>query len=114
MNTVNARKVMPQIDDTLSFMKWAHETKLAMVFDLVDPKTLKPTQLHPNQFDPRFFTFADLQKPAIVSDDGYIIDGHHRVIAHKINHTEVPVLRIQQPLSAAIKTIERFPNVHTI
>lgn len=51
-------------------------------------------------------------KPVIISNDGYLIDGHHRWLAQmNINgDTEIPVIRVNAPVQKLLPLITSFPK----
>ena len=74
------RKNMPQIDDFKAFMADTLSNNIYSIRETVNPKSLTPTQTNFNQdkinsiiASKGYNTF-----PIIVTEDNYILDGHHR------------------------------------
>lgn len=50
------------------------------------------------------------KKPIIVSKDGYIIDGHHRWLAHKNMKTDLHTLRANVNMKELLTFTKQFPK----
>jgi hypothetical protein len=74
-----ARSFMPQIDDIDDFLSHIKEKGIESSLKTLDPDELKSTQ---QDFDANkvFKMMQDKgeRKPIITSNDGYVLDGHHR------------------------------------
>jgi len=105
------RKLMPQIYDARKFSKIikdkynvdSHREKMAMA-------VLKPSQNEINSERVNSI-IEDIKKrkishknPVVVSEDGYIVDGHHRWAAYKKYNPDhkIPVLVIEVPIKDAL------------
>jgi len=104
------RKLMPQINDAKKFaknikMKYNVESE----FTNAPMRDFRPSQNEINR--DRVNSVIDAIKnnklnnnPLVVSQDGYIIDGHHRWAAYKKLHPgkHVPVLVVKKPVHEAL------------
>ena len=113
MSTMNERLNMPQVDNDTDFRAWLRTKGIDSHYMRMQPMALKPTQLHATEFDPRFFHLVDLKRPVIITDDRFILDGHHRVQAHLHWKTAlVPVLVIDRPFDADLMNeVKSYPGV---
>jgi ParB-like chromosome segregation protein Spo0J len=84
--------------------------ELKLKNELVDPKSLKPSEINPNRMTDR--EFEDLKKrmvdygepnvpdPIFISNDGFIIGGHHRVkAALQLGWNTIRATRVMNELS---------------
>jgi hypothetical protein len=103
------RTLMPQVDDKAypALRLWLTDHAITQLSE-----TVEPWQLHPHQRIDAMKAHAIppqvLAIPLLVSRDGYILDGHHRWLAHVINNTACPVLRIGLPFDEAIEALFEF------
>ena len=105
------RIFMPQIgpDDGPKLLRYFIKMGVGFQFDHVDAKELKPHQ-HVNLKRVHTMPAWALAKFCLVSDDGFILDGHHRWFAHKQLGTPVPVIRMAVPFTEAISILQAFPD----
>jgi hypothetical protein len=101
------RKLMPQIYDAKKFAKtikrkFGVKSRRAML----KPRNLKPAQNEINGeiVDSIIKTKKSHNNPLVVSQDNYIVDGHHRWAAAKKTkpNKAVPVLIIKKPIHDAL------------
>lgn len=82
-----SRSLMPQIKDEKSFLANLSKHNVKYAKKTIDPNTLKSTQ---SEFD-KDKIICMMAQPykndgVIVSNDGYVLDGHHRwIVAHNMN-----------------------------
>jgi hypothetical protein len=105
------RKLMPQIYDAAAFAKTiktkygvgSHRTKKSM-------NGLRPSQNEINE-ERVDSVIKDIKakklshkNPIVVSEDGFIVDGHHRWAAYKKHNPElkIPVLVVEAPIKDAL------------
>ena len=105
------RKLMPQIYDAAAFAKTiktkygvkSHRTKLNM-------NGLRPSQNEINE-ERVDSVIKDIKakklshkNPIVISEDGFIVDGHHRWAAYKKYNPElkIPVLVVEAPIKDAL------------
>lgn len=104
------RPVMPQLEasDYPELLAFASERGVTVTFETAHPDTLKPHQRIStlrDAFDP-----AQLSKPVLASADSYILDGNHRLAAHKALGTPVPCYRVWLEFEPAIAFLFAFPK----
>lgn len=110
--TNHRRHDLPQIDDVADFRRWLASQHIGSHKGLEVPWLLKPTQLHPEEFNPRRFKAADLSKPVVVTDDMFIVDGHHRRAAAEHYGTINRLMVIDRPFDEDLVAIlNRYPGV---
>jgi hypothetical protein len=108
------RKEMPQVEgkNVPKFLDFLKKNDVRYTEKLVDSKTLKPTQ---NQFNhEKIQGMIDVidskqQKPIMVSKDGFVIDGHHRWLAHYNLGRKMPVYEIGLNIHDALDMMHDFP-----
>lgn len=108
------RKEMPQVEgkNVPKFLDFLKKNDVKYTEKLVDSKTLKPTQ---NQFNhEKIQGMIDVidskqQKPIMVSKDGFVIDGHHRWLAHYNLGRKMPVYQIDLNIHDALDMMHEFP-----
>lgn len=78
----------------------------------VDSKALRPTQSQFNKTKIQsMIDSIDTKKqhPIMVSKDGYVIDGHHRWLAHYNLGRKMPVIQIDLKINDALDKMRDFP-----
>ena len=102
-----SRADMPQIEQkhVKEFLK-KHD--VSSKIELVNPKTLKPTQ---GQFNPEKISNMDesgRKMPILVSSDDYVLDGHHRWLANAYNKEPQPIIRLPVDAKTALSWMNSF------
>lgn len=108
------RKEMPQIEgkNIQKFLDYLKSEGVKYKETSVDSKSLRPTQSQFNQDKIQGMIDAIDQKkqhPIMVSKDGYVIDGHHRWLAHYNLGRKMPVIQIDLKIDDAIDKAHEFP-----
>jgi cytidyltransferase-like protein len=76
-----ARKEMPQIGAASSFMKYLRDNDIESKRTKVDPNEFRSSQIEYDRDKVESLKMNPSKNPIIVSNDGYIMDGHHRWLA---------------------------------
>lgn len=77
-----SRSLMPQIDNHDEYLKYLDDKKISYVKQKLPTSELKSTQMEFNKDKvAEMMNSREAVKPIIVSNDGYILDGHHRWLA---------------------------------
>lgn len=77
----------------------------------VDPASLKPTQAEFSRAKVRKSMDAEGDTAtALVSADGYVVDGHHRWLAQRVKGEPLRALRFNAPALQVIEAIHAFPS----
>jgi hypothetical protein len=108
------RKEMPQIEgkNIQKFLDYLKSDGVKYKETSVDSKSLRPTQSQFNQDKIQGMIDTIDQKkqhPIMVSKDGYVIDGHHRWLAHYNLGRKMPVIQIDLKIDDAIEKAHDFP-----
>jgi hypothetical protein len=108
------RKEMPQIEgkNVPKFLDFLKTNGVKFTEKLVDSKSLKPTQNQFNQEKIQGMIDAidkKKQNPIMVSKDGFVIDGHHRWLAHYNLGRKMPVYQIDLKIDDALDMMHEFP-----
>jgi hypothetical protein len=108
------RKEMPQVEgkNISKFLEFLKSEGVKFKETAIDSKKLRPTQ---NQFNQdKIQSMIDSidskkQHPIMVSKDGYVIDGHHRWLAHYNLGRKMPVIEINLDIEDALDKMHDFP-----
>jgi hypothetical protein len=76
-----ARKEMPQIGAAASFVKYLRDNDIESQRTKIDPNDLKSSQMEFDNDKVESLRMNPSKNPIIVSNDGHILDGHHRWLA---------------------------------
>lgn len=110
------RAQMPQIKqkDRDGFLKHLADMGITGRKGRVPAASLKPTQ---SEYSPsgveRFMQNGPMngERAVLVSQDGYVLDGHHQWMAHRTKGDSVPAIRFNAPIRDLLAATEAFPNV---
>ena len=105
-----SRKLMPQIDSIENFLKHLDQQIIAHRQVTIDPRDLKSTQ---SEFDMKKVSEMPSRKGpsgVIISKDNYILDGHHRWLAHHRDGAKMCVVQVDLPILDLVHTARRMPN----
>lgn len=114
-----ARHDLPQVkaSDQKEFLDWLGAQGIGVDKKPVDPASLLPVQSQVNKpkidkmiQDDKNGVFDIADKPVLVSNDGYLIDGHHRAIAAAANGKQMTGLQVDMTAKDLIKKLEEFPK----
>lgn len=107
------RSEMPQVAESAypALLDWLPSQGVAFRHCLVPPSRLRAHQ-EPDRFNPATFNPALLAKPCLVAEDWFILDGHHRWMAHKANGSDVPCLWLTEPFAKALPLLFTFPATY--
>lgn len=108
------RKDMPQIEgkNIPKFLNFLKQNNIKFTEKLVESKKLKPTQNQFNQQKIQVMIDAidtKKQNPIMVSKDGFVIDGHHRWLAHHNLSRKISVYEIDLKIEDALDVMSNFP-----
>jgi hypothetical protein len=110
------REEMPQIKSThvAEFLRGVRDSGVAVKSGTAHVGDLKPTQAELNLEKVEEMRYnssdADLEKPVIVSADGYILDGHHRwaALKTKSDRAKIQVHHVDLPIRDLLETARKF------
>jgi hypothetical protein len=108
------RKEMPQIEakNISKFLDFLKSEDISFIEKSVDSRTLRPTQGQFNRAKIQgMIDSIDTKKqhPIMVSKDGYVIDGHHRWLAHYNLNRKIPVIEIDLNINDALDKMHDSP-----
>ena len=111
-----SRRDMPQIEDEYQgkFLDYLNLKNIGYSKELKTVSDLKPSQNEMSVSASRNLIGTEkIKKPLIVSNDGYVIDGHHRWLANMISdeEREVEVISIDMDAESLIREMKKFPRV---
>lgn len=107
------RRNMPQIENMDAFLSLVASVGLDYEYLIVDASILKPSQSEGFDQDKISAIANDLtqnpdpdqQNPIIISEDLYIIDGHHRAMAGATVGVEIPAYKVYTTANKLLKLI---------
>ena len=112
------RKEMPQIKGACydDFKAWLGTQGIKYDEKFITPKFLYASQKHLNIEKViaiiRGKKYLDKNgKPVISTKDGYVLDGHHRVLAARTKNAQIKTLCVEIPIESALETITQYPKV---
>lgn len=114
------RRDMPQIDskDLKHFFDHLKKNDITATKRTVDPSKLKATQGHFNKSKIKSI-MDDMEsgktesKPIIVSKDNYVMDGHHRWLAHSNLNKDIDVHQVNVKAKKLIDVMHDYPRSFT-
>lgn len=116
--TVLPRHLLPQIPDdkTDEFVDFLRGNDVGVIFTRLETKDLKPIQ---SEYDPNKVKNIQskpeaISKQIIVSQGGFILDGHHRWLARKEEGlTRTPVIQCYCSIKKLIELGHQFEHSFT-
>lgn len=109
------RADMPQIKagDRSAFLQFLEARGVPYEKGVVPATDLKPTQAEFSTEKVKRFaeTGMGMDRSVLVSSDGYVLDGHHQMMAHRVVGDDVPVIRIEAPIRELLAAANEFPSV---
>jgi cytidyltransferase-like protein len=93
-----ARKEMPQIGAASSFMKYLRDNEIGSKREKVDPSELRSSQMEFDRDKVDSIRMNPSKNPIIVSNDGHVMDGHHRWLADKEENRECDAIVCDLPI----------------
>jgi len=107
------RTDMPQIDeadllDLITFLTRDNvpvSTCIKATADLVFHQHVYPERMPPSDS-------PDMNKPLLISADGYILDGNHRAAAHRRDGTRPVCIQLTAGFIEAMKALFAFPKTY--
>ena len=79
-----ARKEMPQLGAAKSFINYLKDNEVQSVRKMINPDELKSSQMEFDDDKINAIREKPSKNPIIVSNDGYVLDGHHRWLADQL------------------------------
>lgn len=77
----------------------------------VNPRSLKPTQA---EFSPekvaKAIDYQGGERSVLVSNDGYVLDGHHQWMASLQQNKPISVIKLDAPIARLIDEVHQFPS----
>ena len=109
------RQNMPQVDaeDMLALLSHLARNRVPTKVMVASPDNLLFHQHVFEQFIPSFDNDKQMNKPLLISKDGYVLDGNHRAAAHKRYGTRPAVIVIPRDFTESMKLLFSFPGTYT-
>jgi hypothetical protein len=110
------REQMPQIkaEHRGALVRFLNARGVEHQSEEVPADSLKPTQ---GEFSPRkvkqAIDFTGGDRAILVSQDGYVMDGHHQWLAKREAGEPVRVIRLQAPIQDLLRLAHQFPSSYT-
>ncbi len=110
-----ARDALPQVqaDHHGPLVNFLAARGIAHEVHMLDPAELKPTQAEFSPEKVRALAGRDIGDGSIlVSQDGYVLDGHHRWLAKKKAGEPIKAIVLQAPVRELIDHVKEFPSAN--
>jgi hypothetical protein len=110
------RSDMPQIkaENRGAMVNFMNARDIKHEADEVKADTLKPTQ---QEFSPekvkKAMSFEGGNRSILVSQDGYVLDGHHQWLAAREKGETVNVIRLDAPIETLVPLAKEMPSTET-
>ena len=104
------RNIMPQIDNPDDFRGYLSNNKIKSKKRLIDGYDLRSSQLNFDNEKIEAMMMNPTNKMMVVSNDGHVLDGHHRWIANQKMGRKCLVLQTELPILELIKTANDYNN----
>jgi len=108
------RTEMPQIKggDRSAFLQFLEARGMPYEKGEASADSLKPTQAEFSTEKVEGFVKSGtgMDRSVIVSSDGYVLDGHHQWVAHRVMGDSVPVIRVDAPIRDLLAAANEFPS----
>ena len=104
------RSVMPQVENPDDFRNYLKNNKIMSKKRLVDGSDLRSSQLNFDNEKIEAMMTNPTNKMMVVSNDGHVMDGHHRWIANQQMGRKCLVLQAELPILELIKTANDYNN----
>lgn len=109
------RPLMPQVDeaDYLELLSHAAFAGVDVVSGLVEPDLLIAHQ-RIDRIHAEMMPEEVRRKPILTSRGGFILDGNHRWMLHKLEGSPIHTLRFALDFEDAVKLLFDFPKTYTL
>ena len=111
-----SRSLMPQIDNHDEYLKYLDDKKISYVKQKLPTSELKSTQMEFNKDKvAEMMNSKEAVKPIIVSNDGYILDGHHRWLAdyNKDKNAKTRSIVVNLPILELMRVSKYYNGVES-
>lgn len=110
-----SRDEMPQIRraDIPDFLAFLSSHGVSHHEEMVQASSLKPVQNEINGDKVRSMV-TTVDKPMLVSSDGYIMDGHHRWQKAVWDNTALRIVRLSMKILPLIELAKKYPKVEMV
>lgn len=107
------RDMMPQIDADRydALFAWLAEQNVSVRFWYLAPEALSMrqdvdfTKVHA-------LSNETLDKPILISNDLFVLDGNHRAAGHKLARSNIAAICIDLPFADAVELLLQFPDAY--
>jgi len=110
-----SRRDMPQIKSAYfeDFKKWLKTEKIKTTVKDIPAKSLKATQKNLNADTVKIVVDKGNKdsRPVLTTKDGYVLDGHHRVLGARIKDQSIKAIIIDLNIKQALEKLRTFPDV---
>jgi hypothetical protein len=110
-----SREQMPQLGPLGDVLKNFRKHNIEFHKELIDPKKLKSSQAEFNKskvVDIMMNRNKNTLSGVIISNDNYVLDGHHRWLAHYNENRKIEVIRVDMPILELMRLVKTFNNTH--
>lgn len=109
-----SRKLLPQLGSTDELLKNLQKHNINYKHISIDPGKLKSSQSEFNKDAVLGIMKKPRQTPSsiIISNDGHVLDGHHRWIANFNKGERTKAVQVDMPILDLMRLVQTFKNTH--
>jgi hypothetical protein len=109
-----SREMMPQLGPLGDVLKNLRRHNVKFHKELIDPKKLKSSQseFNKSKIINIMMDRKNTLSGVIISSDNYVLDGHHRWLAHYNQDKKIEVVRVDMPILELMRLVKTFNNTH--
>jgi len=112
-----SRSKMPQVPavNYKDFQSWLKSQGISFSIDSITPSFLHASQenIHYNKIETIINDTGTTKNtnPVLVSSDMFVLDGHHRVLAHRIMNKKIKIMKIDLSIKQLLSKMKEYPKV---
>lgn len=114
------RSQMPQIKNIEHFVNYAEHLGLQSETFLSTVELYRPTQFEYDKWKVNNIKMdwrknpdsIETTKPILVSDDHFVLDGHHRYFAASQTGVSIPIVKLSLPINKLLKLALDYRDLH--
>jgi len=114
------RSQMPQIKNTDHFINYIEQLGINTTNFISSVTAINPTQFEYDKWKVNNIKMdwrkdpdsIQTSKPILISDDNFVLDGHHRYFAALQSNNEIPIIQIDLPINKLLKLTLDYRDLH--
>jgi len=114
------RSQMPQVKDLNHFVNYLEQLGISYIESTGDLSAFKPTQAEFNKWKVNNIKMDWRKKPesvsttksVLVSEDGFVLDGHHRYFAAIQANEDINYIKVDLPINKLFKLVQDYMEAY--